>query len=124
MIHLDTSFLIGALVRGSKMDGQLREWLGAGEQIGICTIAWSEFLCGPVDRSQVELAVRVVRVREPFAEANAEAAAALFNASGRRRGSLADCMIAAVAIDAGARLATMNVDDFRRLAEHGLELIP
>ena len=42
MIHLDTSFLIRALVRGSAQDKRLRGWLGAGEPIGMSSIAWAE----------------------------------------------------------------------------------
>jgi predicted nucleic acid-binding protein len=122
VIHFDTSFLIGALVRTSGQDRQLRRWLRAGKTLGMCSIAWAEFLCGPLDQTQIELATRFVSERPPFAEEDAALAAELFNASGRRRGSLADCMIAASAIRAGASLATINIDDFRRFTTHGLEL--
>jgi len=46
----------------------------------------------------------------------------LFNRAGRRRGSLLDCMIAAIALRAGAALATANQADFRRLRAAGLRL--
>ena len=48
--------------------------------------------------------------------------AMLFNRAGRRRGSLLDCMIAAIALRAGAALATANQADFRRLRAAGLRL--
>lgn len=122
MILLDTSFLIRALVAGSAQDRQLRRWLAAGEQIGISSIAWAEFLCGPVPPAMIEVVRRFVTVRAAFEEDDAQLAAQLFNGSGRRRGSLADCMIAATAIRAQAPLATANAADFRRFGSAGLEL--
>lgn len=123
MIHLDTNFLIRVMVRGSPEDHCLRQWLGAGESLGISSIGWAEFLCGPVESRQVELAAQVVSRRVAFEEEDAARAARLFNESGRRRGSLTDCMIAATAIRAGARLATVNAKDFVRLAAAGLQTI-
>ncbi len=64
----------------------------------------------------------MVSERIPFGEGEATLAARLFDDSGRRRGSLADCMIAATAIRAGAALATANPKDFRRFASAGLSL--
>lgn len=49
-------------------------------------------------------------------------AAALFNGSGRRRGTLIHCMIAASAIRAEATIATTNVADVRRSAAFGLTI--
>jgi predicted nucleic acid-binding protein len=60
----------------------------------------------------------------PFLEADAELAAEMFNAAGRLRGSLPDCQIAAVAVRAGARLATLDQGVFGRLAGLGLILAP
>jgi predicted nucleic acid-binding protein len=123
VIQLDTSFLIRALVRRSTHDRLLREWLGTGEQLGISATAWAEFLCGPVAPRQIELAARVVPHRLAFSEAEATVTADLFNGSGRRRGSLIDCMIAATAIRLDDPLATVNPDDFRRFEKAGLKLI-
>lgn len=122
MIHLDTSFLVRALAAGTPQDGRLRAWLAAGEPLGMSAVAWAEFLCGPVEAVGVELVGRVVHERVPFGEGEAALAARLFNESGRRRGSLADCMIAAAAIRAGAALATENPADFRRFTPAGLSL--
>ena len=122
MIHLDTSFLIRALAVGTPQDRTLRAWLAAGETLGISAVAWAEFLCGPVEPGEVDLVTRVVSERAPFGEDEAALAARLFNDSGRRRGSLADCMVAATAIRAGASLATENPKDFRRFAAAGLSL--
>lgn len=122
MILLDTSFLIRSLVAGSAQDRQLRNWLAAKEPIGISSIAWAEFLCGPVQPAMIEAVTRFVTVRAAFGEEDALLAAQLFNGSGRRRGSLADCMIAATAIRARAELATANAADFRRFCAAGLKL--
>jgi predicted nucleic acid-binding protein len=122
LILLDTSFLIRSLVAGSAQDRQLRHWLADKEPIGISSIAWAEFLCGPVQPAMIEAVTRFVTVRAAFDEDDALLAAQLFNGSGRRRGSLADCMIAATAIRARAALATANVADFRRFCSAGLEL--
>lgn len=123
MILVDTSFLIRGLVRGSSQDAKLREWLTAGEQLGMSTIVWAEFLCGPVEPRHLELVARFVLHYLPFDEPDSVLAAHLFNGSGRRRGSLADCMIAATALRADAPLATENISDFRRFEPAGLVVL-
>lgn len=122
MIHLDTSFLIRALGRGSREDRALRGWLGSGERLGISAVVWGEFLCGPVEPEAAALAAEVVGDPVPLDAAAAELAADLFNRSGRRRGSMVDCFVAACALSADARLATANEADFRRFASAGLTL--
>ena len=122
MIHLDTSFLILALARGSREDRRLRAWLRAGERLGISAIGWAEFLCGPAGSAALELAGRIVGEPAAFTAADAVLAARLFDDTGRRRGSLADCMIAATAIQVEASLATANPRDFARFAGPGLAL--
>jgi predicted nucleic acid-binding protein len=123
MIHLDTSFLIRGLTKDSAEDQQLRKWLRDGVPLGMSVVSWAEFLCGPVRASEVELATLIVHEPVPFATADATLTARLFELAGRRRGSLADCMIAAAAIRTGASLATANPADFRRFAEAGLKLV-
>ena len=102
MIHLDTSFLIGALIPGSREDARLREWIGANEPLGMSTVAWAEFLCGPVDETALSVASVVVGRQSRFTEEMAAIAARLFNGSGRRRGTMFDCMIAATALAEGS----------------------
>ena len=123
VIHLDTSFLIKGLVRGSAEDRSLRDWLKAGEVLAMSAVAWAELHCGPLEASHLELISRVVSERAPFLEEDAVLTARLFNESGRRRGSLMDCMIAASALRAGASLATADARDFRRFAAAGLTLL-
>lgn len=122
MIHLDTSFLIRALDAGSTQDRRLREWISEGEMLGMSAVAWTEFLCGPLHASLLALAEDLIGPRTGFTAGDAALAAHLFNESGRRRGSLLDCMIAASALGEGARIATVNVKDFRRFEAFGLQL--
>ena len=122
MIHLDTSFLIRALLSGSPEDAALRAWLQRGLPIGASAIAWTELLCGPLTKRQADLAALVIGELIPFGREDAALAASLFNAAGRRRGSLVDCMIAAAAIRHRAALATANRADFARFVPHGLRL--
>jgi predicted nucleic acid-binding protein len=123
MIHLDTNFLIEISVAGSVAHTQFAAWVFDQEALNVSTIAWAEFLCGPVDATGEALARQIFPQPEPFLPADALLAANLFNQTGRRSRSLADCMIAAVAIRCGAKLATHNTGDFEPLAPHGLMLI-
>jgi predicted nucleic acid-binding protein len=122
MIHLDTSFLIRALVGGSPEGARLRAWVRQQTPLGISAICWTEFLCGPLSEEQVELARLLVSELVAYTDAHARTAAHLFNAGGRRRGSVVDCMVAATAIGAGATLATSNPKDFRRFESAGLQI--
>ena len=114
VIHLDTSFLIRALIPGTAEDHDLQQWIKSGAMLRISAVAWTEFLCGPLESSELSLAVTMLGEPLPFAGEDAASAAVLFNQTGRRRGSLIDCMIAAVAIAADASLATSNPSDFQR----------
>ncbi len=122
MIHLDTSFLIRSLLEGSAESRLLRSWLEVMEPLGISPVSWTEFLCGPLEQEQTELVGEIVGEPAAYTETEARLAARLFNETGRRRGSLMDCMIAASAISAGAALATSNRSDFARLVPLGLRL--
>jgi len=53
-----------------------------------------------------------------------EVAAILFNQSGRRRGSMIDCMIAATALHRDGQLATSNAKDFEPHETLSLQLAP
>ena len=122
-IHLDTSFLIHALVPGAEESGRLGGWIEDGQPLVMSTLAWCEFLCGPVDSEGAALALRIVRRHAPVGLAEANEGARLFNNTGRRRGSLADCLVAATALTAGAPLATSNPRDFARFEPHGPTLL-
>ena len=122
MIHLDTNYLIQALVPGSAAEAKMQAWLTVGDDIGTSTISWSEFLCGPVTPQEEALAQLLLASPEPFLAADARKAAELFNTTGRRSRSLADCQIAAMALRCGARVATGNTADFMPFRQHGLVL--
>jgi predicted nucleic acid-binding protein len=123
MIHLDTNFLIQALVPNSAVQTKFQTWLREREELGISSIAWSEFLCGPVTNNDETLAQMLLGYPEPFLAPDAHKAAELFNATGRRSRSLADCQIAAVAVRCNAKMATVNVSDFALFQSHGLTLV-
>ena len=121
-IHLDTSFLIRALDPSGAESRKLFEWLGEHQSIAISSVAWSEFLCGPLSDAERDVARAVVQRHVPLGVDEATEAALLFNLGGRRRHSLPDCLIAATAILDGAVLATSNPKDFERFADARLEL--
>lgn len=121
-VHLDTSFLIRALIANSAENQKIRDWLASGDTVVVSAVAWAEFLCGPLTDNELRLAARIVGTPLDFTPEHATVAAGLFNTSGRRRGTMMDCMIAAVALGDGSQFATANDDDFRRFAEQGLRL--
>lgn len=121
-IHLDTSFLIRALLPGSPEAARLTEWLSDRHALAVSAVAWCEFLCGPMDREVEGVARRLVQRVVPVGEDEAAQAAGLFNHAGRRRGSLADCLIAATAMLDGGVLATSDPGHFQRFLDAGLTL--
>ena len=123
MICLDTNFLIRALVPGGTADALLRSWLSSSESVVINVIVWAEFLCGPLSPEQLTVAENLFAAPEAFLPGDARRAAELFNLAGRRKGTLTDCMIAAVCLRQGASLATANVSDFRPFEPLGLQVI-
>lgn len=122
VIQLDTSFLIRSLVEGTAEDRRLREWIRDRTAIGVSALAWTEFLCGPIPLEVISVAGRLLGEPLPYSTAEATLAARLFNESGRRRGSMMDCMIAATALHAGDPIATVNRADFKRFEKFGLVL--
>jgi predicted nucleic acid-binding protein len=121
VIQLDTSFLIRALAPGTPEDASLREWIRQRAVVGISALAWTEFMCGPVTPEVIAIAGRLLGEPVPYSAPEAELAARLFNETGRRRGSMVDCMLAATAIQAND-LATVNRAGFRRFEKLGLVL--
>ena len=124
MIQLDTNVLIGLADSETPVIRAVERWLGDRETLAVSAIAWFEFNCGPLDEDAIGLIEHVISGRiVGFNAAQAERAAELFNSAGRQRASRWDCMIAAAAIESGARLATLNGADFARFKAAGLDLV-
>ena len=121
-VALDANFLVAARQAGSDEDRRLERWLRGGALIQISAIAWSEYLCGPLQPDELGITRKFVRKIDAFTEQDAELAGHLFNETGRRSRSHADCMIAAHAIRRGALLATLNRQDFRAFEKFQLRL--
>src|ERR1700722_3340473 len=99
MIHLDTNYLIGLLVKDSAQAQTTDAWLAAGQTLAASAVAWTEFLNGPVTPLEISRAEAVLQSRiVPFGQQEAVLAAELFNKTGRRRGSRFDCLISEAAI--------------------------
>lgn len=123
VIHLDANYLILATVAGSPEEQRIRAWLGRGEELATSAIAWMEFVTGPVSPAVVAAMTEVIDDRvHPVERKEAELAARLFNAVGRKRALRYDCLIAAAAISAGAALATNNQSDYAQFTGQGLRL--
>ena len=123
MIHLDTNILIGFVHGKTSIEEVLRNWLQRGETFAVSTVAWSEFLAGPLDDRRMGMVRLLIEDRiVSFGREEAELAAQLFNQAGRKRNSQPDCFIAATAICAGASLATENRRDFQPYVAAGLRL--
>jgi predicted nucleic acid-binding protein len=123
MIHLDTNYLIGLLVKGSPQARDVDDWLAGGQILAASAIVWTEFLNGPVTALEVTRAESVLQSRiVSFSRAEASLAAELFNKTGRRRGSRFDCLVAATAILAQAEVATANLSDFKAFLPYGIRL--
>ena len=123
MIHLDTNYLVDLVTAGSVGGAHVLSWLRSGKSVATTAVAWSEFCNEPLSKAQKDAAFTVLdRKILDFTWREAEEASRLFNMTGRRRGSHADCMIAAAAIISGAPLATFNRADFEKLVPFGLVL--
>ena len=122
-VQLDTNLLVELVIPVSTVGDAIDQWVSDGNQLATCAVAWSEFCNGPLTSEALEVAVLSLNERiVPLDRAMAEKAALLFNATGRRRGSHSDCMIAATAIISDEPLSTLNLKDFERFIPFGLRL--
>ena len=125
MIHLDTSVLIDALSGPKRSARRLRGIIERGERVGLASVVLYEWLRGP--RLPEELAAQEALFPRESAVAfgfeEAALAADLYRALGRPRGREIDLAVAACALTHGAALWTLNVRDFRDVANLAL-LVP
>jgi predicted nucleic acid-binding protein len=123
MIHLDTNYLIALVTPDSPARPHLFQMMGSGEKMAASTIAWSEFLNGPVKDQHIRDVFAMIEGRLiSFGEREAVGAAELFNRTGRKRHKQIDCFIAATALCAQVPLATKNTKDFQPFVPLGLRL--
>ena len=115
---------MAVLRRQPEADQALKRWIGEGEQIEMSSVAWSEFLCGPVSAEQLHRARAFVSHVEPFTISDAALAAELFNVTGRRSRTPGNCMIAASAIRRDSAVATFDRSGFARFTAFQLRLVP
>jgi predicted nucleic acid-binding protein len=124
-LHLDTNLLIDLVTSGSPHIAMIRRWLEEGQQLGASAVAWSEFCNGPLSRDQKDAVFGILERRvSDFTWQQAEMASRLFHHTGRKRGSHADCMIAASAMAHGVPVATRNIKDFEKFVAYGVRLLP
>ena len=122
-LHLDTNCLIDLLLGNNKTRSVLKTKLLVGWKCSTSAIAWHEFVCGPLTSEQRQdiwdfLEGRIL----PLDFGIAELAADIFNKTGRKKGSKADCIIAATAIHHKAKLLTWNKVDFKSMKKLGFAL--
>lgn len=114
MIHLDTSVLIDALTGPRRSMPALRRVVADGIRLGVSALTLYEWRRGP--RTQMELAIEAALlgpdVVVAFGEVEAGVAAEIYQRVRRARGRELDIAIAACALSQGARLWTLNREDF------------
>ncbi len=122
-LRLDTNALIALVDPLGSTVVRVRERAQSGILPEASAVAWHEFVRGPLLSDELLRIERVVGSRiRPMTRSTAELAVRLFNATGRRRASTADCLIAASAIEHKAELMTANLADFTLFEPFGLQL--
>jgi len=124
LLHLDTNALIALADPEGGVVQLVRERVQSGMLPAASAVAWHEFVRGPLMPDELLRVERVIGARiQPVSRSTSELAARLFNATGRRRTSTADCFIAAGAIEQDTELLTADGDDFKLFASLGLKLV-
>lgn len=122
VIHLDTSFLIQAELPHTPAAHALAGWLRDRVPLRISLVAWTEYLAGVSRPEQVAHWRALIDGFDGLTDPQCQLAAQLQRLAGGGPARLADGLIAAGAIGAGAALATVNRRDFLPFIDHGLVL--
>ncbi|MFM7179937.1 MAG: type II toxin-antitoxin system VapC family toxin [Verrucomicrobiales bacterium] len=122
-LHLDTNAIIALGDPSHAFFRAVEKCLEEGGSVCTDAVAWHEYIRGPVQPAEAARALLILENRVvELTRRTAETAAILFNATGRRRASTADCLIAASCMAEDATLLTQNVEDFKPFASHGLKI--
>ena len=120
---LDTNILIALSDPLHPAFSYVEHEIRRGAEAATCSVVWHEYIRGPLTAEDHRRVLRILESRVlPLDRACAEQAAELYNATGRRRGSTADCLIASVAIQQTCELLTLNIRDFELFIPMGLIL--
>jgi predicted nucleic acid-binding protein len=118
-VHLDTSVLVDALTGTRRSLKHLQRTIAAGHVIACSTLVLYEWLRGPRTADEVNDQERLLPAAgtHPFGAIEAAVAAEMYRSLKRARGRDMDLAIAACALAHGARLWTLNPDDFRDIPQ-------
>ncbi len=123
MIHLDANLLIAIIKISDPHHPTAGRIIAGPGPFGCSSIAWMELHSKPVHpRDTAALKTLLNAGISPLDEASASLAGEIYHRTGSNRRTRLDAIIAAIAIHAGAELATVNVGDFEPFRPHGLKL--
>jgi predicted nucleic acid-binding protein len=123
LVHVDTSVLVDAFTGARRSLASLRAATASGEIMTFSTLVLYEWLRGPRtdgEKQAVEAFFGTATPMAIFGQAEAARAAALSGRVKRARQRQADLAIAACALEAGARLWTLNRSDFADIPDLAL----
>jgi predicted nucleic acid-binding protein len=114
VIVIDTSALVDSLTGPKRSAGRLRSLIEEGNRLAIPTLVLYEWLRGPRLIEELEAQETLFPRHDalPFGPDEASRAGSLYQNLRRPRGREIDLAIAAVALERGAALWTLNREDF------------
>ncbi len=120
MIHLDTNLLIAASDGADPHVASFQWVLALNRDMAASACAWTELHSQPMAPQTERLLRQILRGGIIAFDGDAAALAGrLIYATGGKRRTRPDTMIAATAILSGAELATVNPADFHPFVPHG-----